>query len=48
MVRIKDGGAAEIEDLMRLIKDLAEFERAPEAVITTEAELRSDWKDQRF
>lgn len=48
MVEIKDGGAAEIADLMRLIKDLAEFERAPEAVITTEEVLLADWKAQRF
>lgn len=48
MVKIKDGGAAEIGDLMRLIKDLAEFERAPEAVITTPEELLSDWRAKRF
>ena len=48
MVNIKEGGVAEIADLMRLIKDLAAFERAPEEVITTEQQLLADWQAKRF
>ncbi len=46
--KIKAGGLAEIPDLLRLIADLAEFEKAPQEVITSEAELQSDWEQGRF
>lgn len=48
MVNIKEGGVAEISDLMRLIKDLAAFERAPAEVITTQQQLLADWQAKRF
>lgn len=47
-VEIRLGAEAEISDLMRLIKDLALYEKAPEQVSTTEEELLSDWQAKRF
>lgn len=47
-VEIRMGGEADIADLMRLIKDLALYEKAPKEVSTTEEELLSDWQAKRF
>ena len=39
-IRIRDATAADVPVLLRLIRDLAAFERAPDAVVATEADLR--------
>lgn len=43
-VEIRAGGAEDIPALLALIKELAVFEKAPEEVITNEAELLADWQ----
>jgi GNAT superfamily N-acetyltransferase len=47
-ITIEKGSEKNITDLLRLIKDLALFEKAPQEVITTEAELLEDWELGRF
>ena len=47
-VEIIPGCAEDISDLLRLIKALADFEKAPQEVVTTEAELLEDWELGRF
>lgn len=46
--KIVPGSAAHMADLLRLIRDLALYEKAPQEVITTEAELLADWEQKRF
>lgn len=41
---IRPGKADDIDALMRLINDLAEFEKAPEKVLNTSAQLLEDWQ----
>lgn len=41
---IRPGAAQDIPDLMRLINDLATYERAPQEVENTEAQLLEDWQ----
>jgi len=41
-VNIRKGTKNDIADLLRLIKELAVFEKEPDAVVVTEAELRKD------
>lgn len=45
---IVQGKASHMADLLRLIRDLALYEKAPQEVITTEAELLADWEQKRF
>lgn len=47
-VQILAGGEEHIADLLRLIMDLAEYEKAPQEVITTEQELQADLAAGRF
>lgn len=42
---IRKGEERDIPDLMALIKELAEFERAPEMVATNEEVLKKDWQE---
>lgn len=41
---IRPGKVADIDALMRLINDLAEFEKAPEKVVNTAHQLLEDWQ----
>ena len=41
---IRPGAAQDIPDLMRLINDLAAYERAPNEVENSEAQLLEDWQ----
>ena len=45
--QIRKGEARDISSLMALIKELAEFEKMPEYVKTTEAQLLEDWQTHR-
>ena len=45
---IRLGTAADMGALLALIKELAEYERAPEEVDNTEAQLLADWKAAWF
>ncbi len=47
-VQIRKGQEKDIPGLLDLIKELALFEKAPEEVITTEAELLKDWRNKAF
>ncbi len=47
MASIRKGTEKDIPALMGLIHELAEFEKAPEEVETTEACLLEDWKEHR-
>lgn len=40
---IREGNAKDIPELMQLIRDLAEFEKAPEMVLNDEKTLLEDW-----
>ena len=44
---IRPGEAKDIADLMRLINDLAEYERAAKEVKNTEAQLLEDWQKHK-
>ncbi len=44
---IRQGEEKDIPDLMALIRELAEFEKAPEKVANSEALLMRDWKEHR-
>lgn len=45
--KIRKGKAEDIPDLMRLIYDLAVFEKAPEMVINNEEKLLEDWQTHK-
>lgn len=45
---IRLGEERDIPDLLRLIKDLALYEKAADEVINTEAKLLADWKGDWF
>lgn len=44
---IRKGEERDIPDLMGLIHELAEFEKAPEQVRMTESQLLADWKEHK-
>ncbi len=44
---IRQGEEKDAEDLMALIRELAEFEKAPEMVANTPEKLLEDWKEHK-
>ncbi|MGB0177315.1 MAG: GNAT family N-acetyltransferase, partial [Owenweeksia sp.] len=44
---IRKGEEKDIPDLMALIRELAEFEKAPEKVVTNEEILQKDWQQHK-
>jgi len=44
---IRDGREEDVSSLMQLIRELAEFERAPEMVHTDEQTTLEDWKEHK-
>ncbi len=44
---IRSGTAADIPALMQLIRELAEFEKAPEKVRNSESQLLEDWETHK-
>ncbi len=48
MIQIRDAAPEDVPAILRLIRDLAEFERQPDAVVATEADLlRDGWGPQK-
>lgn len=45
--KVRPGEEKDIADLMALIKELAEFEKAPEMVINTKEDLLEDWQKHK-
>ena len=47
-IRIRDAEPADVPAILRMIRELAEFERQPDAVVATEADLlRDGWGPQK-
>lgn len=46
--QIRKGKAEDMPGLLALIKELALYEKAPQEVITTEAELLQDWQNEAY
>lgn len=45
---IREGSLTDIEELFRLIQDLADYEKAPEEVVNSSKQLKLDWQAGHF